>query len=68
MEQLIIIFQNFLNLCLTKKEKSDVVKKAQAGKDIGKKGKGFEKVAQAAGGGEKGQKIAAAAMWKNIKR
>ena len=53
---------------LTKKEKSDVVKKAQAGKDIGKKGKGFEKVAQAAGGGEKGQKIAAAAMWKNIKR
>ena len=53
---------------LTKKEKSDVVKKAQAGKDIGKKGKGFEKVAQAAGGGEKGQKIAAAAMWKNVKR
>lgn len=53
---------------LSKKEKSAVVKKAHAGKDIGKKGKGFEKVAQAAGGGEKGQKIAAAAMWKNIKR
>ena len=53
---------------LSKEKKSDVVKKAQAGKDIGKKGKGFEKVAQAAGGGEKGQKIAAAAMWKNIKR
>ena len=53
---------------LSKEKKSAVVKKAQAGKDIGKKGKGFEKVAQAAGGGEKGQKIAAAAMWKNVKR
>ena len=53
---------------LTKKEKSDVVKKAKAGKDIGKKGKGFEKIVQAAGGGEKGKKIAAAAMWKNVKR
>jgi len=53
---------------LSKEKKSAVVKKAKAGKDIGKKGKGFEKVAQAAGGGEKGQKIAAAAMWKNIKR
>ena len=49
---------------MTKKEKSDVVKKAKAGKDIGAPGKGFEKVAKAAGGGEKGQKIAAAAMWK----
>ena len=36
---------------LSKKEKSDVVKKAKAGKDI-----------------EKGEKVAAAAMWKNIKR
>ena len=53
---------------LSKKEKSSVAKKAHAGKDIGKKGKGFEKIAQAAGGGEKGQKIAAAAMWKNVKR
>ena len=53
---------------MTKKEKSAVAKKAAAGKDIGKKGKGFEKIAKAAGGGEKGQKIAAAAMWKNIKR
>ena len=52
---------------LTKKEKSAVVKKARAGKDIGEKGKGFEKVAKAAGGGEKGKKIAAAAMWRNIK-
>lgn len=53
---------------LSKAKKSAVVKKAKSGKDIGKKGKGFEKVAKAAGGGEKGEKIAAAAMWKNIKR
>jgi hypothetical protein len=51
---------------LTKKEKSSIVKKAEHGKDIGKKGKGFKKVAKAAGGGEKGKKIAAAAMWKNL--
>ena len=30
---------------LTKKEKSSIAKKAIAGKDIGKKGKAFEKVA-----------------------
>lgn len=53
---------------LTKKQKSAVAKKASAGKDIGKKGKNFDKVAAAAGGGKKGKKIAAAAMWKNIKR
>lgn len=52
---------------LTKTEKSSVVKKAKAGKDIGKPGKNFDKVAKKAGGGEKGKKIAAAAMWKNIK-
>ena len=50
---------------MSKKEKSDVVKDAKAGKDIGKPGKSFDKVAKAAGGGEKGKKIAAAAMWKN---
>ena len=53
---------------MTKKEKSAVSKKAHAGKDIGKKGKGFEKVAKAAekqyGSKEAGQKVAAAAMWK----
>lgn len=53
---------------LTQKEKSTVAKKAAAGKDIGKKGKGFEKVAKAAekqyGSKEAGQKVAAAAMWK----
>ena len=50
---------------MTKKEKSSTVKAAKAGKDIGKPGKSFDKVAKAAGGGEKGTKIAAAAMWKN---
>jgi hypothetical protein len=53
---------------LTKKEKSSVAKKAKAGKDIGKKGKGFEKVEKAAekeyGSKEAGKKLAAAAMWK----
>jgi hypothetical protein len=49
---------------MSAKEKSAVAKKASAGKDIGKPGKSFDKVAKAAGGGEKGEKIAAAAMWK----
>jgi len=57
---------------LTKAQKSAVSKKAHAGKDIGKKGPGFEKVAKAAekkyGSKEAGEKVAAAAMWKNIKR
>ena len=52
---------------LSKAKKSAVVKKAKAGKDIGKPGKSFKDVAKKAGGGEKGEKIAAAAMWKNIK-
>jgi hypothetical protein len=50
---------------LSKAQKSATVKDAKAGKDIGKPGKSFDKVAKAAGGGEKGKKIAAAAMWKN---
>ena len=50
---------------MSKDEKSALAKKASAGKDIGKPGKSFDKVAKAAGGGEKGKKIAAAAMWKN---
>ena len=57
---------------LTKKEKSKTVKKAKAGKDIGKKGKGFEEVSKKAakeyGSKEAGERVAAAAMWKNIKR
>jgi hypothetical protein len=52
---------------LSKEKKSAVVKKAKAGGDIGKPGKSFDKLAKSAGGGEKGKKIAAAAMWKNIK-
>jgi hypothetical protein len=52
---------------LSAEKKSAVVKKAKAGGDIGKPGKSFDKVAKAAGGGEKGTKIAAAAMWKNVK-
>jgi hypothetical protein len=57
---------------LSKEKKSEVVKKAKKGGDIGKKGKGFEKLATKAtkeyGSKEKGEKVAAAAMWKNIKR
>lgn len=51
---------------MTKKEKSAVVKKAKAGGDIGKKGKGFEKVEKAAkaGGAKDPKAVAAAAMWK----
>ena len=50
---------------MSKGAKSALVKKAKSGGDIGKPGKSFEKVAAKAGGGEKGKKIAAAAMWKN---
>ena len=56
---------------LSKKKKSDVAKKARKGKDIGKKGKNFDKVADKAAkkyGSTAGKKIAAAAMWKNMKR
>jgi hypothetical protein len=51
---------------MSKKAKSSVVKQARAGKDIGKPGKGFAKVAAAAGGGEKGRRIAAAQMWRSM--
>lgn len=54
---------------MTKDEKSSLVKKAKSGKDIGKSGKGFDKLAKKAaekyGSAEKGKKVAAAAMWKN---
>jgi hypothetical protein len=55
---------------LSKKEKSSVVKKAKAGGDIGKPGKGFAKVEKAAkkSGAKDPKAVAAAAMWKNIKR
>ena len=52
---------------LSKAKKSAVVKKAKAGGDIGKPGKSFKDIAKKSGGGEKGEKIAAAAMWKNMK-
>lgn len=54
------------------KDRSKIVKAARAGKDIGKKGKNFDKVAAKAtkkyGSKEIGEKVAAAAMWKNIKK
>ena len=55
---------------LSKEKKSEVVKKAKKGEDIGKKGKGFEKVVKAAkkSGAKDPKAVAAAAMWKNIKR
>ena len=51
---------------MSKAEKSAVVKKAKAGKDIGKPGKGFAKVEKAAkaGGAKDPKAVAAAAMWK----
>lgn len=55
---------------LTKKQKSAVVKKAKAGKDIGKKGKGFaaiEKKAKASGA-DNPKAVAAAAMWRSVKK
>lgn len=53
---------------LSKKERSSLAKQAVAGKDIGKKGKMFDKVAESAakqyGSKEAGQRVAAAAMFK----
>jgi len=57
---------------LSKKKKTAVVKAAKSGKDIGKKGKNFKKVAKKAakkyGSEEAGKRVAAAALWKGIKR
>ena len=56
---------------LSRKEKSTIAKKAVGGKDIGKKGKNFDKVAATAakqyGSKEAGAAVAAAAMYKGIK-
>ena len=51
---------------LSKKQKSSIVKKAKAGKDIGKKGKGFEKIVKAAkkSGAKDPEAVAGAAFWK----
>lgn len=51
---------------LTKAQRSATVKAARKGADIGKKGKNFNAVAKAAGGGDKGRRIAAAAMWREV--
>lgn len=55
---------------LTKKEKSDVVKKARKGEDIGKPGKHFKDVVKKAKkyGAKNPEAVAGAALWKNIKR
>jgi hypothetical protein len=55
---------------LSKEKKSEVIKAAKKGEDIGKKGKGFEKVEKAAekNGAKDPKAVAAAAMWKNIPR
>ena len=54
---------------LSAKQRSNVVKQARAGKDIGKPGKGFAAVAAKGaaqyGSAERGRAVAAAAMWKN---
>lgn len=56
---------------VSSKTRTRVVKAAKAGKDIGKKGKKFSEVAAKAakqyGSEEAGKRVAAAAMWKNIK-
>lgn len=53
---------------LNKKERSSLAKRAVAGKDIGKKGKMFDKVSEKAaeeyGSKEAGERVAAAAMFK----
>jgi hypothetical protein len=55
---------------LSKEKRSEIVKAAKKGKDIGKKGKNFEKVKKAAekSGATNPEAVAAAAMWRNIKR
>lgn len=44
------------------KQRSYSAKKAAAGKDIGKSGKNFSKIAEKSGGGEKGKMIAGAIL------
>jgi hypothetical protein len=51
---------------LSKKQKSAIVKKAKSGKDMGKKGKGFEKIVKAAkkSGARDPKAVAGAVFWK----
>jgi hypothetical protein len=55
----------------TAKERSAMAKKAKAGKDIGAKGKNFEKIAKSAGkkygSEEAGKKVAGAVMYGKLK-
>jgi hypothetical protein len=55
----------------TAKERSAMAKKARAGKDIGEKGKNFEKIAKSAakqyGSKEAGEKVAGAVMYGKLK-
>jgi hypothetical protein len=57
---------------LTKAKKSALVKKAHKGKDMGKKGKNFSKIAEAAGkkhgSKEAGKRVAGAIFWKKAKK
>jgi len=53
----------------TAKGRKALAKKVRAGKDVGRKGAGFEEIVQKASGKygkERATKIAAAAMWKNL--
>lgn len=57
---------------MNKAQRSAVVKKAVAGKDIGKKGKNFEKIAEKAaakyGSKEAGKRVAGAILFGKVKR
>lgn len=57
---------------MAKMSRSTAVKQARAGKDMGKKGKTFKKIAAKAanqyGSKERGQKVAGAAFWKKQKK
>lgn len=56
---------------VSKKKRCALVKKARKGKDIGKKGKAFKKIAEKAakkyGSKEAGERVAGAVFWKNAK-
>lgn len=64
------LFEKAPSTGLSKETKSEIVKKAKKGEDIGKKGKGFKEVEAKAkkSGAKDPEAVAAAAMWKNVKR
>lgn len=57
---------------ISKEKRSAIVKAARKGKDLGKKGKMFSKIAEKAarrlGSKERGRRVAAAVMWKIMKK